>query len=68
MGIDLPEISSPSQVCEEYVVSKFWKEKSWKAKKALELVHSDLCRPINPSSNEDKRYIITFIDDFSRKT
>jgi len=34
----------------------------------LELVHSDLCSPINPSSNEGKRYIITFIDDYSRKT
>ena len=34
----------------------------------LQLVHSDLCGPINPSSNGGKRYIITFIDDFSRKT
>ena len=34
----------------------------------LELVHSDICGPINPSSNGGKRYIITFIDDFSRKT
>jgi len=30
-------------------------------------VHSDLCGPINPTSNGGKRYIITFIDDFSRK-
>lgn len=33
----------------------------------LELVHSNLCGPINPTSNGGKRYIITFIDDFSRK-
>jgi len=33
----------------------------------LELVHSNLCGPIKPSSNGGKRYIITFIDDFSRK-
>ncbi|KAL5732893.1 hypothetical protein ACOSQ2_032585 [Xanthoceras sorbifolium] len=41
---------------------------SWRAKKALELVHSNLCGPITPISNESKKYIITFIDDFSRKT
>ena len=34
----------------------------------LELVHSDICGPINPISNGGKRYFITFIDDFSRKT
>lgn len=35
--------------------------------KLLTLVHSDLMGPINPSSFERKsRYIVTFIDDFSR--
>lgn len=34
----------------------------------LELVHSDICGPINPTSNGGKRYFITFIDDYSRKT
>ena len=63
----------PSQVCEECVVGKqhrsqFPKGKSWRAKDVLELVHSDICGPINPSSNEGKRYLICFIDDFSRKT
>ena len=33
----------------------------------LELVHFDLCGPITPMSNGDKRYFISFIDDFSRK-
>jgi transposase InsO family protein len=32
------------------------------------LVHSDICGPINPASNGNKRYFITFIDDYSRKT
>lgn len=31
-------------------------------------MHSDLCGPIKLASNSDKRYIISFIDDFSRKT
>ncbi|TXG73414.1 hypothetical protein EZV62_001993 [Acer yangbiense] len=71
MVTGLPQIIAPSEVCEECVVSKqhrnqFPQGKSWRAKKQLELVHSDLCRSINPSSNGGKRYIITFIDDYSR--
>lgn len=34
----------------------------------LELVHSDLCGPLNPTSNGNKIYFVSFIDDFSRKT
>ena len=69
----LPQIAAPSQVCEECAVGKqqrnqFPKGKSWRAKNVLELVHSDICGPINPSSNGGKRYIIIFIGDFSRKT
>ena len=73
MVIGLPQIECPQQVCEECVVSKqhrnqFSQGRSWRAKKALELVHSEICGLINPSSNGGKRYIITFIDDFSWKT
>lgn len=73
MVIGLPQITAPSEVCGECVVSKqhhnqFLQGKSWRAEKALELVHSDLCGPINRSSNGGKRYLITFINDFSRKT
>ncbi|KAL5862320.1 hypothetical protein ACOSQ3_003607 [Xanthoceras sorbifolium] len=69
----LPQIEFSQQVCEECVVSKqhrnqFPQGKSWRAKKALELVLYDLCDPITPISNGSKKYIITFIDDFSRKT
>lgn len=67
----LSQITALSNVCEECVVRKqhhnpFSQEKSWRAKKALELVHSDIYGPINPSSNGGKRYI-TFIDDYSQK-
>ena len=73
MVTGLPSITAPAEVCEECVVSKqhrnpFPHGKSWRASRPLELIHSDLCGPINPSSNGGKRYIITFIDDFSRKT
>lgn len=72
MVTGLPQITIPSEVYEECVVSKqhrnqFPQGKSWRAKATLELVHSDICGPITPCSNGGKRYIITFIDDFSRK-
>lgn len=31
-------------------------------------VHSDVYGPLRPISNGGKRYFITFIDDYSRKT
>ena len=73
MVIGLPKIAIPSQVCEECVVSKqhrsqFPQGKSWRAKNVLELIHSDNCGPIKPSSNGGKKYLITFIDDYTRKT
>jgi transposase InsO family protein len=33
----------------------------------LQLVHTDICGPIEPMSLGGNRYFITFIDDFSRK-
>lgn len=30
-------------------------------------MHSDICGPITPKSNSHKRYILTFIDDYSHK-
>lgn len=43
------------------------KKSMWRASRKLQLVHSDICGPISPTSNSGKRYILTFIDDFSRK-
>ncbi|KAG6396851.1 hypothetical protein SASPL_143008 [Salvia splendens] len=43
------------------------KKSLWRSSRRLQLVHSDICGPISPTSNSDKRYILTFIDDFSRK-
>lgn len=49
-------------------LSQFPQGKSRRAKDVLELIHSDICGPINPISNRDKKYLITFIDDYTRKT
>ncbi|KAA0052835.1 Retrovirus-related Pol polyprotein from transposon TNT 1-94 [Cucumis melo var. makuwa] len=46
----LPQIEVPTEVCEDCIVSKQHRDpfptgKSWRAKRPLELVHSDLCAP-----------------------
>ena len=69
----LPHIDHPDEVCESCVLSKhhrsnFAKEVNWKAKRPLELVHTDVCGPIKPMSTGQNRYFLTFTDDFSRKT
>ena len=43
------------------------KRSLWKSTRGLQLVHSDICGPITPTSESGKRYIINFIDDYSRK-
>ncbi|GAA0171472.1 transmembrane signal receptor [Lithospermum erythrorhizon] len=43
------------------------KKENWRANKVLELVHSDICGPITPTSSSGNRYFLTFIDDYSRK-
>jgi transposase InsO family protein len=69
----MPHIDHLDEVCESCVLSKhrrssFAKEVNWKAKRPLELVHTDVCGPIKPMSTGQNRYFLTFIDDFSRKT
>jgi hypothetical protein len=39
-----------------------------KAKGVLELIHSDVCGPMPPSSISGYVYYVSFIDDYSRKT
>lgn len=43
------------------------KKSTWRAKEVLELIHSDICGPISPTSTSGLRYILSFIDDCSRK-
>lgn len=45
----------------------FPKKSHWRASQKLQLIHADLCGPITPISNGSKRYLISFIDDFTRK-
>jgi len=59
-----------AQVCTTCLIGKQHREsipkKSlWRVSQKLELVHTDICGPINPTSNSNKKYFLSFIDDFS---
>lgn len=45
-----------------------FKHSGTRASNVLELVHSDLCGPMEIKSLGGARYILVFVDDFSRKT
>jgi hypothetical protein len=69
----LPVIQETEETCEECIIGKQHRDSipkiaNWRATEKLQLVHSDICGPINPTSNGGSRYFITFTDDFSRKT
>ncbi|GKU98369.1 hypothetical protein SLEP1_g11381 [Rubroshorea leprosula] len=68
----LPSIHNPDQLCEACTLGKhhrmpFAAEHQQRATQPLELVHSDVCGPMNTMSNGNNRYFLTFIDDFTRK-
>lgn len=68
----LPKMVIIEAVCEICMKGKqtrtnIPKQNVWKASRGLELVHIDICGPISPTSESGKRYVINFIDDFSRK-
>ena len=68
----LPFISHPDQVCEGCLLGKhfkksFPKKSRSRAQKPLELIHTNVCGLIKPSSLGMSNYFLLFIDDFSRK-
>ncbi|KAL4384578.1 hypothetical protein GQ457_15G010370 [Hibiscus cannabinus] len=68
----LPEINPPNQLCEACIKGKqhrqsFEVRKSWRARRPLEIVHTDIDGPFDIPSLGGNRYYLTFIDDYSRK-
>jgi hypothetical protein len=60
-------------ICDDCMVMKAtrtnYKGKSGRtSKRILEIIHSDICGPISPSSIGGAKYFLTFTDDYSRKT
>ncbi|RVW66421.1 Retrovirus-related Pol polyprotein from transposon TNT 1-94 [Vitis vinifera] len=43
-----------------------YEESKWKAKGPLELIHSDVFGPVKQASLSGMKYMVTFIDDFSK--
>jgi len=69
----LPKINHPNQICEGCMLGKQHREPfpigyAWRAKKHLQLVHTDIAGPFDVDSYGGKKYFLTFIDDFSKKT
>lgn len=59
--------------CEACVFGKqlrtpFPSGKSWRARQRLELIHTDLCGPMQVESLGRSRSFLVFIDDFSQMT
>ncbi|GKD80093.1 retrovirus-related pol polyprotein from transposon TNT 1-94 [Tanacetum coccineum] len=68
----LPNLAYDGRFCESCIFGKqtrssFPGKATYEAKGLLELIHSDFCGPFSPVSFRNKRYFITFIDDFTRK-
>ncbi|XP_074342697.1 uncharacterized protein LOC141680342 [Apium graveolens] len=72
MVIGLPKIDHLDDVCGTCQLGKqhrtpFPSQPTWRAKRPLQLIHSDLCGPMSIFSLGGNRYFISFIDDYSRK-
>ena len=68
-----PLIDKPKRVCEGCIFGKQHREtfpvkKSYRTCTPLEIVHSDICGPMQTSSKGGCNYFLTFIDYYSRKT
>ena len=73
MVYGLPTVEEKSGVCEECMLGKhhcqpFPKEGAWRAKEVLELVHIDVCKPMNTLSHRKNIYFILFVDDLIHMT
>jgi transposase InsO family protein len=64
----LPPISHAEQFCDTCVLAKhrreaFPKQSKYRASKALELVHGDLCGLVKPTTPAGRRYFVLLVDD-----
>ncbi|UYV76882.1 K02A2.6-like, partial [Cordylochernes scorpioides] len=69
-GMELNKLENQeNDVCEICIMAKqtrksFGNERS-RATRPLEIVHTDLCGPIEPLTHDNKKYIMTFLDDYT---
>lgn len=65
------EASKEGTICSTCVLGKmkklpFPKGETERSSRPLQLIHSDVAGPITPTSKGGSRYIVTFVDDYSR--
>ncbi|GAU51473.1 hypothetical protein TSUD_95880 [Trifolium subterraneum] len=68
---DLPHIKTPKQLCKECCIAKsarkaFKHDLPMKSSQKLQLIHSDVCGPLEVQSMGGNYYFLTFIDEFTR--
>ena len=66
----LPKLKKPNKImCKQYQLRKMkksnFKSKTYTSNELLELVHTNLCGPIEIKSYIGDRYIMLFVDDYS---
>lgn len=71
MAEGLLKIVHPNQLCKSYLVAKqtripFPLQTSFRADKPPQLVHADLCGPINPTTLAGNKYFMLIADDYIR--
>ncbi|CAL2259464.1 unnamed protein product [Prunus armeniaca] len=69
----LPHLEKTSVVCEGCILGKqhrdsFPSKSTWRAKFPLELVHTDICGPMQIESISGNRYFLLFTNDCTRMT
>jgi transposase InsO family protein len=73
MVTGIPLLPKTKEICEPYILSKHQRMAIPKVStsctsRILEIVHSDLCGPLPHQSMTGSRYILTSIDDYSRRS
>ena len=65
-------VDHPDQLCEGCLLEKqskksFPREATSRAKEKLQLIYTDVCGFVTPSSHRKNNYFPLFIDDYSKK-
>lgn len=73
MVSELPDIFISEDSCKTCILAKqtkrpFKAHLQMRSKERLQVVHSDVCGPVETPTLSGNRYFVTFVDEFSRMT